>query len=127
MAELLLPLERAVLELLLSRADEGYAALREQLDAVEVTGRRLSGAGFFTTLSVPSGCPKAPETVGNPLGLGRAHEQDAYAEIDGMDHGAGFLLWLDGGLMSQLEGFAYSDAWPSEVTGFTVRWDKVNR
>jgi hypothetical protein len=41
--------------------------------------------------------------------------------------GAGFLLWLDDGQISQLEGFAYADAWPGEVTGFTVRWEKVNR
>jgi hypothetical protein len=127
MAEPLHPLESAVLDLLLSRTDEGYAALREQLTAVEVTARHMSAAGFFTTLSVPSSSPKAPRTVGNPLGKDSAYEDDVYADVEGMAHGAGFLLWLEDGLMSQLEGFAYADPWPDEVTGFTVRWEKLNR
>jgi hypothetical protein len=127
MAEPLNPLERTVLDLLLSRTDEGYAALREQMAVAEVIERRMSGAGFFTTLSVPSDSPKAPSTVGNPVGQESAYEEDVYADVDGMAHGAGFLLWLDDGQMSQLEGFAYADAWPHEVTGFTVRWEKINR
>jgi hypothetical protein len=126
MAEPLNPLESAVLDLLLSRPDEGYAVLREQLTAVEVTARETSGAGFFTSLSLPSDSPKAPGTVGNPLGTG-AYEDDVYADIEGMAHGAGFLLWLEDGLMSQLEGFAYGDPWPDDVTGFAVRWEKLNR
>jgi hypothetical protein len=127
MAERLNPLESAVLDLLLSRTDEGYDALRQQLTTVEVTARHLGGAGFFTALSVPSGSPQAPKGVGKPVGQGSAYEEDGHAEVEGMAHGAGFLLWLDNGLMSQLEGFAYADAWPDEVTGFTVRWEKVNR
>jgi hypothetical protein len=41
MAEPLNPLESAVLDLLLSRTDEGYAALRDQLTTVEVTSRQM--------------------------------------------------------------------------------------
>lgn len=127
MSEPLNALETAVLELLLSRTDEGYAALREQLSAVEVIARDMTGAGFFTTLSVPTGRPKAPGIVGNPLGQGKAYDEGVHADVEGIAHGAGFLLWLDNGLMSRLEGFAYGDAWPDEVTGFTVRWEKVRR
>jgi hypothetical protein len=127
MADPLNPLESAVLGLLLSRTDEGYAALREQLTVVEVIGRDMSGVGFFTTLSVPSGSTKAPGIVGNPLGQGVAYAEDVYADVEGMAHGAGFLLWLDDGLISRLEGFAYADAWPDEVARFTVRWEKLNR
>jgi hypothetical protein len=127
MAEPLNPLESAVLDLLLSRTDEGYAALREQLTAVEVTARHMSGAGFFTTLTIPSCSPKAPRTVGNPLGKDSAYEEVVHADIREMAHGAGFLLWLEDGLMSELEGFAYADPWPDEVTGFTVRSEKLRR
>jgi hypothetical protein len=126
MAEPLTPLESAVLDLLLSRTDEGYDVLRHQLTTVKVAARHLTGAGFFTTLSIPSGSPKGPD-VGNPLGQNRAYEEDVHAEIEGMAHGAGFLLWLHDGLMSQLEGFAYADAWPDEVTGFSARWEKISR
>jgi hypothetical protein len=127
MGEPLLPLESAVLDLLLSRHDEGYPALRTQLATVEVTAREMTGAGFFTSLSVAPDTPKAPASVGNPLGQGAAYDEDVYADLDGMASGAGFLLWLSDGRMSRLEGYAYADQWPDEVAGFTVRWGHINR
>jgi hypothetical protein len=65
---LLNPLEQAVLDLIVSRDVEGYPALRQQLAAVEVVSRKLTGVGFFTDLTVPCGSPRAPTTVGNPVG-----------------------------------------------------------
>lgn len=84
MSKPLLPLEVAVLDLLLSRADEGYAALRAQLASVEVAAREMSGAGFFTTLRVGPDSPEAPASVGNPVGQGATYDEDVYAEVDGM-------------------------------------------
>jgi len=125
MTERLSALERAVLDLLLSREEDGYEALREQLTTAEVIARRMTGAGFFTDLGVSQDAPRAPSSVGNPLGHGKAHEQDVFADIEGMEYGAGFVLWLEDGQISTLEGFSYADAWPEEVTAFDVRWEKV--
>ena len=68
MTESLSPLERAVLDLIVSRDEDGYAALREQLASVEVISREVTGGGFFTRLHIPSGGPMALTTVGKPGG-----------------------------------------------------------
>lgn len=109
MTEDLAPLERAVLDLLLSRAEEGYETLRAQAATATVAHRELTGAGFYTHLSVDRTLPAAPRHVGNPLGDGRAFDNDVYADIEGLAHGAGFVLWLEDGWLSCLEGFSYAE------------------
>jgi hypothetical protein len=39
------------------------------------------------------------------LGHGREFPDDLYAEIDGLEHGAAFLSWLDAGRLKTLKGF----------------------
>jgi hypothetical protein len=37
-------------------------------------------------------------------------------------HGAGFLLYVDGGLLSMLEGYSYEEPWPDEIREFSVSY-----
>ena len=37
---------------------------------------------------------------------------DVSARIDGMEHGAGFVLWVEDGVLETLEGFSYVEPWP---------------
>src|SRR5687768_9755356 len=76
--EELAPLERAVLDLLLSRDEEGYQTLRAQAATATVAHREMTGAGFYTDLSVDRTLPTAPRQVGNPLGDGHDFAADAY-------------------------------------------------
>jgi hypothetical protein len=62
-----------------------------------------------------------------PLGDGDDFDDDAYADIDGLEHGAGFVLWLEDGWLSCLEGFSYAEPWPDTASRFSVRWERVNR
>lgn len=112
--------------LLLSRDEAGYDVLREQFRTCRVTGRVMSGAGFFTNLRVDPSSTPAPAVVGNPLGHGRAFADDVIAELADVNHGAGFLLWLEAGRLSQLEGYTFADSWPAEVRDFTVRFQPIN-
>jgi hypothetical protein len=121
------PLERAVLDLLLSRSEEGYGALRAQVATATVAHREVTGAGFYTDLWVDRTLPASHRDVGNPLGEGRDFGDDVYADIEGLEHGAGFLLWLEDGWLSCLEGFSYAEPWPDTVSRFSVRWERVNR
>ena len=127
MTEGIAPLERAVLELLLSRDEEGYETLRAQAATATAAHREMTGAGFYTDLSVDRTLPAAPRHVGNPLGHGHDFGDDAYAEIEGLEHGAGFVLWLEDGWLSCLEGFSYAEPWPDTVSRVSVRWESVNR
>jgi len=49
------------------------------------------------------------------------------ARIDGVEHSAGFLLWLSDGLIEMLEGFTYVGPWPDDEREFTLEWERVER
>jgi hypothetical protein len=123
----LAPLERAVIEALVSRWEPGYAELRQQLASCRARSRETTGVGFYTVLEVGPHAPPAPESVGNPLGHGRGFSDDVYADLEGLRHGAGFTLWLAGGRLATLEGFTYGEPWPGQVEAFAVRLTPMSR
>jgi hypothetical protein len=106
-------LERAVLEMLLVGDHPALVVLRRQMEHVSVAGRETTGVGFFCDLSVDDGCP----TVDRDFHLG-----DVHAEIEGLAHGAGFVLFVRGGRLSLLEGFSYDEPWPDTVRSFSLRY-----
>ena len=109
------PLEAAVLEKLLDGDHPVLTALRHQLPGTRVTSRELTGVGFFTTFSVAAGpLDRAP--------IVRAIFGDVVATIPGLAHGAGFLLYLEDGLLHMLEGYTYADAepWPERIDEFSL-------
>jgi hypothetical protein len=114
----LTPLEGAVIETLLSRDEPGYDDLRRQLASCHAASREMTGVGFYNALEVDPSAPSAPDSVGNPVGNGRGFPDDVYADIEGLQHGPGFVLWLVDGRLGMLEGFTYEEPWPGEVEGF---------
>ena len=73
----------------------------------------MTGVGFFTDLVVD---PVAPSVL--PM---RQVLSGAGAGIDGVRHGAGFLLFVRDGRLATLEGFTYDEPWPEQVASFRVR------
>jgi hypothetical protein len=114
MPDELTPLERQVIETLLAPAHPVMDALREQLDACRIASREFTGHGFFSQLVVADGVEPAPITR-TELHLG-----DATATIDGLEHGAGFVLFVREGVLDMLEGFAYDEPWPDAVGRFEI-------
>lgn len=108
------PLEAAVLEKFLEGDFSGLVALRAQLAHLSVKSRELTGVGFFTDFEI------APGAVPVPLGRGISPLRGVEATIEGLTHGAGFLLFVKDGFLSMLEGFSYDDCWPSEIKSFSV-------
>jgi hypothetical protein len=88
--------------------------LRRQFDACRVASREFTGHGFFSTLVVAAGVDAATVTR-KQLDLG-----DASATIDGLEHGAGFVLFVREGVLDMLEGFAYDEPWPDVVGRFEI-------
>jgi hypothetical protein len=123
----LTPLERAVIEALVSRDEPGYGELRQQLRSCRVSRREMTGVGFYAKVEVDPNAPPAPASVGNPLGHGHDFPDDVYADLEGLQHGAGFVLWLANGQLETLEGFTYGEPWPSEVVDFAVRMALISR
>ena len=89
-------MERRASEMLLAGEDPLLSVLRAQLHAAAVDRREFSGVGFFTYLSVPTELPRAKGCVRLVLG-------DLYAEVTGLEHAAGFLLFVTDGALDFLE------------------------
>ena len=97
-------LERAVVEALCGMHPEDDAALRSQLSNVVVRCRTNTGAGFCTRLDV-GGSADAKAIHG-----GVRERNGPNASVAGLQHGMGFILWLDRGYASCLEGFSYDES-----------------
>ncbi|HTP70409.1 MAG TPA: hypothetical protein VMJ35_15975 [Dongiaceae bacterium] len=108
-------LENQVLQKLLQGDDEALGVLRDQASHAEVSSREATGVGFFTKFSLP---PGAPRLAGRPtFKLG-----DVNGKADNLKRGLGFLLYVDDGAISTLEGYTYDEPWPDEVLGLTLTY-----
>jgi len=106
-------LEHAVLRKLLAGEDERLAVLRKQSEMVMAGKREMTGVGFYTTLSLTVFVDRLDDAS---FVFG-----DVVAEIPGLTHGAGFLLYVRNGLLDFLEGFTYGDdAWPEHISTFEL-------
>jgi hypothetical protein len=108
-------LEHEVIATLLRPDHPVFEALRLQFDRCEVAERRLTGVGFFTELSVQIDAAPAP------VRPGLLQLNGMVAAIDGLKHGAGFVLWIENGVLATLEGFSYDEPWPERVNDYSLR------
>ena len=104
-------LERAVIEQILSQPVEGMDILREQFAAATVIDREYTGVGFYTTMSVPRSVRPAPQDERLETAL---QQSTAGTVCSAPGHAVLFMLWLDGGYLSCLEGVTTDDHWPDE-------------
>jgi len=121
-------LEAQVIALLLEGEHPVLAVLRKQFAVLQVVGREATGVGFYTTFALPMGIPVLLPRVSLKLG-------DVEAEIGGLHHGAGFLLYIERGRLHMLEGYSFEEPWPACITGFRLHytsgegrdWDGIRR
>jgi len=111
---MLTELETAVLDAMLERPGAPFVTLREQLSRAEVSKREFTRVGFFTHFALPEAAPVARNVPDATLGA------DVAAEIPGLKHGAGFVLFIRGGAITMLEGFTYDEKWPENTAGFRI-------
>ena len=111
----LLPLEREVLDTMLAGDHPTLVALRAQLALAEVRSRLLTGVGFYTELAIPRDAPAVEARDGH-----FALERHVGAEIEGLQRGAGFVLFVEHGFLDTLEGFTYDEPWPDRIGAFRV-------
>ena len=108
------PLEHEVIATILRPDHPVFEALRLQFDRCEAAARELTGVGFFTELSIPTDSGPAP------VRPGRLRLSGVVAEVDGLRHGAGFVLWIENGMLTTLEGFSYDEPWPENVNDYCL-------
>jgi hypothetical protein len=108
------PLEREVIATILAPEHPVMYALRRQFERCHVTAREMTGVGFFTTLAMATHVPPAP------VKPGRMHLGDVTATIEGLEHGAGFVLFVRDGVLDTLEGYSFDEPWPDVIVLYEV-------
>lgn len=111
--------ERAVLEKLLAGDHPVLAVLRAQAQAARLASREYTGVGFYLSFDVP---PEAPALLTQNFHFG-----DVNAAVDGLQHGAGFVVFVGGGRLEMLEGYSYDEPWPKEIHGFKLTYQREPR
>ncbi len=109
-------LEYAVLDKLLAGHDPRLRLLREQLEGCRIESREFTGKGFLTELAVLRPARRTP------LDIHAGRLDDVLATIDGLEHGAGFLLYITDGELDALEGYSYGEPWPDVIRGFELSY-----
>jgi len=94
------PIERAVLDATGQDYPQFAEALNRQAELARVTDFENTGAGFFSTVVVSPEAP--PLQAKSPL-------DGAYGDVVGIEHGMGFVVFLEGGLLSLIEGYCHGD------------------
>lgn len=108
-------LEDQVLKMLLEGDDPTLDVLRTQLANARRQPRELSGVGFFRHFELTAPSPTLPNSASIWFG-------DVSADIEGLQHGAGFVLFVDKGMISMLEGYTYGEEWPTQIARFSVQY-----
>lgn len=99
-------LQRRVLDAIAAASPEPEV-LMAQLAGAKLGPTELTGVGFFLPIEVPE---SAPIMAPGPYGIG-----DVVMESDTMSAGAGFVLFVVGGRMVTLEGYAFDGEWPDDL------------
>jgi hypothetical protein len=113
-------LEQAVLDKLLEGDHPVLTALRDQAARARVSSHECSGVGVFCSFEVSADVPSLAAPRDFELG-------DVDASMDGLEHGAGFLLFVRGGRLAMLEGFSYEEPWPAEARNFQLSYRQEPR
>ena len=97
-------LEKTVLELALAGPEEWKARLRDQIGALSVLQRNITGVGFYTSFSVNSSAVSAnvPSQI-------YSTPPEVFALHPNVEGGVFFLVWLKNGFIDCLEAERRSD------------------
>lgn len=90
------PIERAVLDATSQDYPTLADILRQQIETAQVSAFENTGVGFFSTVSVPADVPRLPDK--SPLDA-------AHGSVNGVEDGMGFLVFLEDGRLSLIEGY----------------------
>ena len=107
--------EKEVIENILKISDNEFASkILEQYKNSTILNRVFTGVGFYTYFQLND----KSLLLGNDVNL---RFWNIHAEINGLKHGAGFMLEIINGVVSNLEGYSYGDdGWPKKVKKYKL-------
>ena len=104
-------LEADVLTKLMEAHPDYGPLIQAQLELATIASRRKTWFGFFLNFAV------SPLALFEPANF---ELNDVYADIEGLEHGAGFVLFIRNGRLSFLEGHSHDEDWPGHVGEYEV-------
>jgi hypothetical protein len=114
-------LEREAMELLLADDHEWLSLLRDQYESARIKSKEYTGAGFYIFFEVSGNAPRLPDRCKFELG-------DIFAEIEGLKYGAGFTLFIENGVIDNLEGYTYGEvSWPETIDKYKLQYSEETR
>lgn len=90
-------------------------SLKEQFKHVNETNVELTGVGFYLKFTLS-------KTITPILNTNSLQISGVEADINGLEHGVGFVLFLNNGRLDFLECFTYNEPFPKVIKGFNVRY-----
>ena len=100
--------EKIIITDIIEQYPEYKQKLQSQFQKSIVAKRELSTYGFATYYTVLA----LEETLGADVNLPLGKHQ---WEINGLQNGSDYILWIKNGFISCLEGFSYNEPWPKEI------------
>jgi hypothetical protein len=104
--------ERAVIEHIIEKDAPKY---KKHLRYLSVDRRENTDVGvyvYFNYSDTSILCSDENRTAGQSL----------YAEIEGLQWGAGFMLYIDDGQITMLESFCHgAESWPAQIRKFKLK------
>ena len=106
--------EKAIMDKLLHGFHPFLKNLRTQLAQCHIINREFTGVGFFVDFDVDA-----------QLSYGDVNLEigDVDAEVEGVQHGVGFVLFIREGRLSMLEGYTYDEPYPKNISQYTLNYD----
>lgn len=100
-------LERRIIQALVATEGTVGETLWSQYEQSSILRRDFTGVGFSTYFAVSNAAPRLRDSR-NPIG------RPLLIELEGLQHGASAVLWIEDGLLDRLEVFTFTEPWPAE-------------
>ena len=101
--------EKIIIGDIISQYPQYSEKLTRQFESSAVVRRNISANGFFTEYEINDKTASLGDGVKLQLGENQWN-------INGLEHGSDYILWIKNGFISSLEGFSYGEPWPDVIT-----------
>jgi len=105
--------ERDVMKSIIAEDSTTSIVLGEQYKSAIIVNREFSGFGFFTNFEIIDKSLKLAGSQNRELG-------NTHAKIEGLELGAGFVLFIRNGFIKTLECYTYDEPWPETISTYTI-------
>ncbi len=105
-------LEKDAIDLLLKGESRDIKILKKQYEVSVVKNRELTGSGFYTYFEIPKNSPTLDDK--------NSHIGNVGANISGLQHGVGFVIFVENGKISFLECHTYGENFPSKIVSYDL-------